>query len=81
MSQPPYADLVPASPEDLADALSFGLRYDPSGRATNQHVAWMADLASGLLVERLLADGYVLMRRPPRVGPSVRYDMAGRLQD
>jgi hypothetical protein len=62
-------ELKPASPDDVADALAFALRY--SGR---KRVHDSAEIMSGIvarrLVEHLNRCGFVLMRKPAMEGHS-----------
>ena len=57
-------DLRPASPEDLADALAFALRFDGRKR---KHDAGeiMARIVARRLVEHPERSGFVVMKRPP----------------
>jgi hypothetical protein len=62
-------DLRPASPEDLADALAFALRFD--GRKRKHDASeFMAIIVAKRLVEHLERAGFVVMKRPPVVGAS-----------
>ncbi|MFZ1964630.1 MAG: hypothetical protein WAU78_14395 [Roseiarcus sp.] len=62
-------DLRPASPEDLADALAFALRFD--GRKRKHDASeFMAAIVARRLVEHLERAGFVVMKRPPAVGAS-----------
>ena len=60
-----HADrLSPASPEDLADALAFALRY--SGRKWVHDAAEMAAaIVAKRLVEHLERAGFLVMKKPP----------------
>ena len=56
--------LMPAAPEDLADALAFALRY--SGRKrTHDAGEMMAAIVAKRLVEHLERFGFVVMKKPP----------------
>jgi hypothetical protein len=56
--------LTPASPEDLAGALAFALRY--SGRKLVHNAGeMMAAIVAKRLVEHLKRSGFVVMKRPP----------------
>jgi hypothetical protein len=61
--------LTPANPEDLADALSFALRY--CGR---KRVHDAAEMAAAIFARRLVAHleraGFVVMKKPPLAGHS-----------
>ena len=57
-------DLRPASPEDLADALAFALRFD--GRKRKHDAGeFMAAIVAKRLVDHLERAGFVVMKRPP----------------
>jgi hypothetical protein len=62
---PNLADLATASPEEIAEALSYALRYDERGKP--RRGGW--DLAAGLAAERLTdhlrRSGFVVMRARP----------------
>jgi hypothetical protein len=64
----PDADnLKPATPEDLADALAFALRFD--GRKRKSDAAeMMSKIVAQRLVRHLEQSGFVVMRKPPGVG-------------
>ena len=56
--------LTPASPEDLADALAFALRFD--GRRRKHDAAeFMAAIVARRLVDHLDRCGFVVMKKPP----------------
>jgi len=57
--------LQPATPEDLADALAYAMRFDERGKARRTGVEYAAHLAAAALVRHLELSGFVLMRRPP----------------
>ena len=61
------APLSPASPDDLADALAFALRFDGHKR---KHDAgeFMAAIVARRLVEHLDRAGFVVMKKPPAIG-------------
>jgi hypothetical protein len=61
------APLSPASPDDIADALAFALRFDGRKR---KHDAGeiMAAIVARRLVEHLERAGFVVMKKPPAVG-------------
>jgi len=62
MSEPDR--LIPAHPEDIADALAFALRY--SGRKRVHDAAeTMAGIVAKRLVEHLERSGFVVMKKPP----------------
>jgi hypothetical protein len=67
---PGTSPLRPATPDEIAQALSFALRYD--GRKRVHHAdEMMAKITAERLVKHLEASGFVLMKRPPGVAPSV----------
>lgn len=61
------AQLVPASPKEVTEALAYALRYDERGRPNRSAASW--DFATGLAAEQLAAylerAGFVVMRRTP----------------
>ena len=61
--------LRPATPEEIADTLSFALRYEGRRRV---HTAddVMARITAERLVRHLERSGYVLMRRPVAPAPT-----------
>jgi hypothetical protein len=66
MSEPPER-LTPASPEDLAAAIAFALRYEGRKRVHNADEL-MSEIVARRLVEHLERSGFVVMKRPPAVG-------------
>jgi hypothetical protein len=55
--------LKPASPQDIADALAFALRFD--GRKRKHDAAeMMARIVAERLVRHLEAAGFVVMQKP-----------------
>lgn len=61
--------LHPASAEEIADSLSYALRYDGRKRVHHADEA-MARITAERLVRHLERCGYVLMRRPEAPAPS-----------
>ena len=55
--------LHPATEEEIAEALAFGLRYDGRKRVHHADTA-MARITAERLVRHLRASGFVLMKRP-----------------
>lgn len=59
------AQLVRATPKEIADALAYALRYDERGKPSRSAAGW--DFATGLAAEHLAAYlercGFVVMRR------------------
>jgi hypothetical protein len=62
---PDAADrLTPATPEDLADAIAFALRFNGRKRVHNADEL-MSAIVAKRLVEHLERSGFVVMKRPP----------------
>jgi hypothetical protein len=59
--------LRPADPAELADSLAYAMRFDERGKARRTGVEYASKIAAEQLVQRLLASGFVLMRRAPAV--------------
>jgi hypothetical protein len=59
--------LTPATPDDLADALAFALRFDGRKRKRDSGEI-MAAIVARRLVEHLDRAGFVVMKKPPAVG-------------
>ncbi len=66
MTRPAEA-LTPASPDDLASALAFALRFHGRKRTHNADEI-MAEIVAKRLVEHLERAGFVVMKRPSKVG-------------
>jgi hypothetical protein len=65
----PDVSLRPATPEEIADTLSFALQYQ--GRKRVHHADdMMARITAERLVRHLEASGFVLMKRPPNAQPT-----------
>jgi hypothetical protein len=65
----PDLKLTPATPEDLADSLSFALRFE--GRKSQHDSDRLnADIVAKRLVRYLDKAGYVVMKKPPLEGHS-----------
>jgi hypothetical protein len=63
----PDLKLTPATPEDLADSLSFALRFE--GRKSQHDSDRLnADIVAKRLVRYLDKAGYVVMKKPPLGG-------------
>jgi hypothetical protein len=63
----PDLKLTPAEPDDLADSLSFALRFD--GRKSQHDSDRLnADIVAKRLVRYLDKAGYVVMKKPPLGG-------------
>ena len=56
--------LTPASPDDLASALAFALRFEGRKRTHNADEI-MAEIVARRLVEHLDRASFVVMKRPP----------------
>ena len=66
---PDDARLLPATPDEIADTLSFALRYE--GRKRVHHADdVMARITAERLVRHLERSGYVLMRKPEGAAPT-----------
>jgi hypothetical protein len=66
---PDAPSLRPATADEIADALSFALRYQ--GRKRVRHADdMMARITAERLVQHLEASGFVLMKGPPRAAPT-----------
>ena len=66
------APLSPASPDDIADALAFALRFNGRKRARDSGEV-MAAIVARRLVEHLEQSGFVVMRKPPAVGAATQW--------
>ena len=68
-AMPDVSSLRPATADEIADALSFALRYQ--GRKRVHHADdMMARITADRLVQHLEASGFVLMKGPPRGAPT-----------
>ena len=63
----PDADLTPARFEDLRACIAFALTSD-SRLAKAQSAELMASIVAERLIARLERDGFVIMRRPAKMG-------------
>ena len=61
--------LRPATAEEIADSLAFGLRFDGRKRV-HEADAMMARITAERLVRHLEQSGFVLMKRPSAQAPS-----------
>ena len=61
---PDDATLRPATAEEIAESLSFALRYDGRKRV-HQADTFMARITAERLVQHLELSGFVLMKKPP----------------
>ena len=67
---PDASHLRPATPDEIAETLSFALRYE-GRRRVHQADDIMARITAERLVRHLERSGFVLMRRPPAVASAV----------
>ena len=65
----PVMTLREATAEEIAESLSFALRYE-GRRRVNHADDIMARITADRLVRHLAESGFVLMRRPGAVAPS-----------
>jgi hypothetical protein len=61
--------LRPATIEEVADSLSFALRYDGRKRVHHADDA-MARITADRLVQHLRRSGFVILKRPDAVAPT-----------
>lgn len=66
------SELRPATPEEIAEALSFALRFK-GRRPFPQSNALMAGITAVHLVEHLLRCGFQLMKGPDAVAPNASH--------
>ena len=59
---PNPADLAAATPEEIAEALSYALRYDERGKPRRGGWDFAAGLAADRLTEHLRQSGFVILR-------------------
>ena len=64
MAYPTLPTLALASPEEIADALSYALRFDERGKPRRGGWDFAAGLAAERLAEHLRRSGFVIMRAP-----------------
>ena len=64
------SDLRPATANEIAETLSFALRYQGRKRVHDADDA-MARITADRLVRHLEQSGFVLMRRLPGIAPAV----------
>jgi hypothetical protein len=65
LPSPHPADLAAASPEEIAEALSYALRYDERGKPRRGGWDFAAGLAAERLTDHLRRSGFVVMRARP----------------
>ena len=63
--EPTPPSLAVASPEEVANALAYALRYDERGKPRRGGWDFAAGLAAEWLTEHLRRSGFVIMRAPP----------------
>ena len=64
-SEPPVADLAAATPEEIAEALSYALRFDERGKLRGGGWDFAAGLAAERLADHLRRSGFIIMRARP----------------
>lgn len=68
----PSPPLRPASPDEVAESLSYALRYD--GRRRVHHAdTFMARITAERLIAHLERCGFVLMKKPERPAPTTSH--------
>jgi hypothetical protein len=68
-AMPDAPNLRPATPDEIATALSFALQYQ--GRKRVHHADdVMARITADRLVQHLEASGFVVMKKPPATAPT-----------
>ena len=70
MSEQP--DLRPATPQEIAEALSFALRFK-GRRPFPQANSLMAEITAAHLVEHLQRCGFLVLKAPDAVAPSASH--------
>ena len=63
--EPPVADLAAATPEEIAEALSYALRFDERGKPRRGGWDFTARLAAERLADHLRRSGFIIMRARP----------------
>jgi hypothetical protein len=66
-----------ATPSEIADSLSFALRYDGRRRVHHADDA-MARITAGRLAEHLERSGFVVLKRPDATALSASHHGGGR---
>ena len=64
-TDPPIADLAAATPEEIAEALSYALRFDERGKPRRGGWDVAASLAAERLTDHLRRSGFIVMRARP----------------
>ncbi|HEV7827986.1 MAG TPA: hypothetical protein VGP04_03880, partial [Pseudonocardiaceae bacterium] len=68
-AMPDTPSLHPATPDEIATALSFALQFEGRKRVHQADDA-MARITAARLVRHLERSGFVLMKRPPAAPPT-----------
>jgi hypothetical protein len=63
--EPTIADLAAAAPEEIAEALSYALRFDERGKPRRGGWDFAAGLAAERLADHLRRSGFIIMRARP----------------
>jgi hypothetical protein len=71
---PDEPHLRPATPDEIATALSFALQFEGRKRVHHADDA-MARITADRLVRHLERSGFVLMKKPPAPAPTVAEHM------
>jgi hypothetical protein len=64
-TDPTIADLAVATPEEIAEALSYALRFDERGKPRRGGWDFAAGLAAERLTDHLRRSGFIIMRARP----------------
>jgi hypothetical protein len=64
-TDPTIADLAAATPEEIAEALSYALRFDERGKPRRGGWDFAAGLAAERLTDHLRRSGFIIMRARP----------------
>jgi hypothetical protein len=63
--EPTIADLAAATPEEIAEALSYALRFDERSKPRRGGWDFAAGLAAERLADHLRRSGFIIMRARP----------------
>jgi hypothetical protein len=69
---PEIPPLRPATPDEIAEALAFALRFD-GRRRVHSADSMMARIAADRLVQHLERSGFVVMKKPDRLPPTASH--------
>jgi hypothetical protein len=61
-TDPTIADLAAATPEEIAEALSYALRFDERGKPRRGGWDFAAGLAAERLTDHLRRSGFIILR-------------------